>query len=485
MSPTAPTSSTLATLQLRSALPWRRAIVLGAGRSGVAAARLLHSYGVEVQVHDARAQAWPPTNTASSLDHPGWHEGVAFVSGDAALEDALGAGPDLIVLSPGVPPQRPRAIAAKFCPGAAVHGEMSLALALLDGRVPTVLITGTNGKSTVTAMVGHLLEAGGLRPFVGGNLGVPLCEALLELSGQAPSQRPAALVLECSSFQLETMHDVPCDVAMVLNITPDHLDRYPSMDEYAAAKAQILEGLIAGGTALFSATDAWTPRLRSAVPDHGRTLEIGASDAPKLADSDGALELASDERIEREVLPLAGSHNAVNALFALTAARTLGVSLATCREALATFRGLPHRMEAVATIREVAYFDDSKATNVTSSLAGLRGFPRPYVLIAGGRAKGDSLDDLGLELRQHARALVAIGEAAHDFLALTQGEIPSRHAASMPEAVEIAAQLAQPGDAVILSPACASYDMFRNYAHRGEVFCAAVHGLREVAEPAR
>ena len=402
-------------------MKFKRALVIGLGRSGKAAAELLRSMGTEVVTYDRKTDGEEPAPEAF-------------------------AGIDLMVLSPGVPPGRFRELHALHAPNAAIHGELGLALTLLPQRPPTVLITGTNGKSTVTAMVGHLLQDHD--PFVGGNLGDPPSDLTREiLAGDRPL--PSHLVLECSSYQLETLPALPTEVAMVLNVTPDHLDRYDGMEHYARTKANVFGGLVEGGLALLDAEDEWTPTI--APP--GATLIEGELDLP---------------------LPLPGRHNEKNALFALAAARHLGVPEARCREAIATFRGLPHRMAFVRELDGVRWYNDSKATNVASTLASVGGLRERFVLIAGGRAKGDDLSPLGEVVRERGRGLVAIGEAAPQFLALADGAI---HAHSMPEAVAHARTLAQPGDVVVLAPACASFDQYRNFAERGEAFTAAVLAL--------
>ncbi|MDC0716972.1 UDP-N-acetylmuramoyl-L-alanine--D-glutamate ligase [Nannocystis bainbridge] len=443
------------------------ALVIGAGASGRAAAELLVFLGARVRLYDQNPDATVPA-------------GVEPVLGAAELPAEAFAGLGLMILSPGVPPARFRDAQRRWAPQARVHGEMSLSLAIAAarfGRLPTVLITGTNGKSTVTALTGALLEAGGLKPFVGGNLGVPLAAALLGLL-RARAPAPDALVLECSSFQLETLEHAATDVAMVLNITPDHLDRYPGLDDYAATKARVFTGLGPDGLALLDAGDGFTSFLRARVgagrlvlvddPDGARLLGPGPGDSLVLPDG---------ETFARRALPIPGRHNSKNALFALLAARRLGVDHDACVRGLEGFHGLPHRMTFVRERAGVRFYDDSKATNVASVLASLDGFDRPVVLIAGGRAKGDDLTPLRALLGRSGRALVAIGESADAFYPLADGLVPARRANSMAEAVELAAALAGPGDAVVLSPACASYDWFKNYGERGDTFARLVRAL--------
>ncbi|HVI02212.1 MAG TPA: UDP-N-acetylmuramoyl-L-alanine--D-glutamate ligase [Enhygromyxa sp.] len=454
---------------------FRRALVVGCGQSGVSAALLLRAAGCEVRLYDRRAEL---AGLPAELD------GCARYLGSEMAPDEAFAGIDLLLLSPGVPPG-PWIARHSVRPEAVILGELSLALFVIargfanGERIPTVLITGTNGKSTVTALTGAMLEAGGLDPFVGGNIGIPLCDLVLAVASGA-RQQPGALVLECSSYQLETARvrpDAPTtSVAMLLNVTPDHLDRYGSIERYGKTKARIFEGLDASSLALLSAKDPLTPVLRARVPAIAK-CELVDGDAPPRLSGD-ALQLRDDESYGRELVPLAGRHNLVNSLFALAAARHLGVSREACEQALRSFEALPHRMKVIGERDGVLFYDDSKATNVASVLAGLDGFERPFVLICGGRAKqGDDIGALREVLARQGRGVVAIGESAQSFLAMADGVVPSVHANDMHEAVRLAAGMARSGDAVLLSPACASWDMYRSFAHRGEVFAAAVASL--------
>ncbi|MCB9703718.1 MAG: UDP-N-acetylmuramoyl-L-alanine--D-glutamate ligase [Myxococcales bacterium] len=453
-------------------LPWRRALVIGLGASGREAARLLLHLGLEVRVYDRNPEAAIP-------------EGAIAFTGAPEIPAAALDGIELVVLSPGVPPGPHRAAVARHAEGAAIHGEMSLALEIVGRRfpgLPTVLITGTNGKSTVTALTGELLRAGGLDPFTGGNLGVPLSTGILALL-RGERRPPGSLVLECSSFQLETMNEASLhrtDVAMVLNVTPDHLDRYPDMDAYADTKARVFAGLAPEGLALLDAGDAYCGRMRAQIP-RGRLCLVddpAGAGATIVGEGPGhTLRLPDGETFARAELGLAGRHNSKNALFALAAARHLGVDHDACVAGLRAFCGLPHRMVKIRELDGVAYYNDSKATNVASVAASLDGFERRFVLIAGGRAKGDDLGPLRALLARQGRALVAIGESADAFAAVADGVVPWARASSMDEAVRLARGLAEPGDAVVLSPACASYDWFANYGERGDVFTRAVFEL--------
>jgi len=452
-------------------LPWTRALVIGLGRSGLAAAALLRALGLKVRGYDARA------------DVEGLPAGVEPVLGEAVAPDAAFEGIDLLVLSPGVPPGEFLRQRERLAPKADVHGELGLALWLVNAgvrgwsAVPTVLVTGTNGKSTVTALTGALCEAGGLRPFTGGNLGVPLCERLLQgLDGGVPWV--GSLVLECSSYQLETLPRVRTDVAMIINVTPDHLDRYASMEAYARTKARIFEGLGRDGLAILDAEDEWTERLR---PKGGPEVALVGDPRAAVVSGEGAEQAlvlrGGGERYARSSLRIAGGHNARNALFALLAARHLGVSAEDCLRGLQEFGGLPHRMVWVRELDGIAYYNDSKATNVVSALAGLAGLDRPFVLIAGGLSKGDDLAPLRELLTRRGRGLVAVGSSAEQFAAMAEGVVPVVHAGLMDDAVVKARALAKPGEAVVLAPCCASFDQYKSYAHRGELFAATVLGL--------
>jgi UDP-N-acetylmuramoylalanine--D-glutamate ligase len=343
--------------------------------------------------------------------------GVAAFVGEDTIPDRAFADLDLLVLSPGVPPAPFLDAHARLAPGAEVHGEMSLSLAVAEdrwGRLPTVLITGTNGKSTVTALTGALLTAAGQRPFVGGNLGVPLAHAL------RTAERPDSLVLECSSFQLETLAGAAVDVAMVLNLTPDHLDRYPTLEAYAETKARIFADLAPDGLALLDGGDPWTPFFQARVP-RGRPSSwiawpLGQVPKARSRRSSGpgpghtlALPAATTTRAPPSASPAATT--ARTPCSPSPPPATSAPAHDACLAGLAAFEGLPHRMVLVRELAGVTYYDDSKATNVASVLASLGGFDRRFVLIAGGRAKGDDLAPLRALLARAGAGLVAIGES--------------------------------------------------------------------------
>ncbi len=456
------------TLSLRD----KRVLVVGLGRSGLAAARLCAHRGARVTVTDKRGSAElaaaVDTLPADIIREIGGHQQSSFV------------GADLIVLSPGVP-EIPELVAARAA-GVAITGELELASRFVTAT--TVAITGTNGKSTTTTLAGDMLRATGRPTFVGGNLGVPLAEAV-DTEAAGPD---GFCVVEVSSFQLETAETFHPRVAVLLNITADHLDRYPGMDAYAAAKARVFVAQRPDDFAVVNADDplAWT------ASDGIAARRVGFS-VTRLLDGPGAfvdgdaltVQLPGGEVERYPAAPpgLVGRHNQSNALAALLAARLAGATPEQARAALLAFRPLAHRMELVAEAGGVAYYDDSKGTNVGAVVAALEGFPRPVVLIAGGRDKGGDYSPLVAALARVGRGAVLIGEAAEKMASALSGALPAERAPSMEAAVVAARRLARPGDAVVLSPACSSFDMFRDYAHRAEVFRAAV--ARVTAEESR
>jgi UDP-N-acetylmuramoylalanine--D-glutamate ligase len=440
----------------------RRVLVVGLGRSGVAAAQLCAARGARVTVTDSRG--------AGEL-------GAALAALPAGVERALGGHPeavftgaDVIVLSPGVPEIEP--LRAARAAGVTITGEMELASRFVSARL--VAITGTNGKSTTTTLCGAILAETGAPTFVGGNLGQPLAEAV----GTPAAGSGGICVVEASSFQLETVETFRPRVAVLLNITADHFDRHDGLEGYAAAKARIFHAQKGDDFAVVNAGDALAMRVSDGLAARRITFstEQPLREGGWLAGESLVLRLpgGGEELYPAQLPALTGKHNQSNALAALLAARLAGATPVEARRGLLGFRALPHRMELVAEANGVAYFDDSKGTNVGAVVAALAGFPRPVVLIAGGRDKGGDYAPLAAALGAVGRGAVLIGEAADRIAAALSPGLPMRRAASMEEAVSAAAALARPGDAVVLSPACSSFDMFRDYAHRADVFRAAV-----------
>lgn len=442
-----------------------RVLVVGLGASGRAALELCRQGGREVFAYDQKPWTGPQI------------EGVQFFSGPQ-IPDAAFAGVQNVVMSPGIDPRPVRAQLESLGVQVQLQGEMGLALATAQAlwpQVSSVLVTGTNGKSTVTHLCAHLLRAQFSEVFAGGNLGIPLSEMVVNvLTGQAP--RPEVWVLECSSYQLETLCKVRAQVAMLLNVSPDHLDRYRDIEHYARTKASIFDAL---GPADLALLDAQDPRSAILSPTRGNVVRVGDEQGPGWrahAEGQGELFLGPGASMNRELLRLPGAHNAKNAVFALLAARHLGVSVEQAQGALASYQGLEHRMQWVAEIDGVSYYNDSKATNVASVRAGLAGFPRDFVLICGGRAKqGDDPNDLLEVLRDRCQGLIGIGESGKSFVEVARkAQIPTQYIEELSAAVQQAKRLASPGQAVVLSPACASWDQFSSFAQRGQVFVDAL-----------
>ncbi len=436
----------------------RRNLVVGLGKSGLSAVRWLRAQGESVTVTDSRARP-PGLEVLGPLA-----DGLALHLG--GFDPALLEATDRVVLSPGVSRAEPL-IQAALQRGIAVLGDIELFARAK--QAPAVAITGTNGKSTVTTLVAEMARAAGRRVLAGGNLGEPALDLLAQPA-------PELYVLELSSFQLESTDSLELLAAAVLNLTPDHLDRYDSLSDYGAAKARIFAHAT---TAIVNLDD---PRV-AAMPRAGqRTVGFSLSRADAdwgLVTGEGGPWLA---QAGRALLPLAqlrlpGLHNAANALAALAVGTAAGLELEPMLATLRRFAGLPHRSQWVAEYRGVRYIDDSKGTNVGATLAAVEGLEGPLVLIAGGDGKGQDFAPLAAAFRGKVRHVVLIGRDRAQIAAVLEGVCPTEFAADMDAAVLAAARAARPGDLVLLSPACASLDMFRDYAERGERFAAAARRL--------
>lgn len=462
----------------------KHCIVVGLGDTGLSAARWLTRQGARVTVADSRAA--PPNLEAIHAVTPQPELRLGAFSA-ASFVDA-----DFLVVSPGVALATPE-IAAAIARGVPAIGDVELlARSLVGTECKVVAITGANGKSTVTSMVGAMCAAAGLKTEIAGNIGLPVLDALTHW--QEKGALPDVWVLELSSFQLETTASLQPDAAAVLNVTEDHLDRYNgSMQQYAAAKARVFAGR---GVQVLNREDDWCKAM--ALPEH-EVLWFGL-DAPRAADEYGLVAIDADfslrcgdtEIMRASELPLAGLHNAANALSALALCRAIGLELPPLVAALKAFKGLPHRVEFVAEVNGVRYYDDSKGTNVGATEAALKGMTSPVILIAGGDGKGQDFRPLKTACERICRAVLLIGRDAPQIAEvlneatspyLTPGDeeenfLPVLQLPTLEMAVSMAANFAEPGDAVLLSPACASWDMFRNYAHRAEVFIDSVKGLK-------
>ncbi|MFP4161452.1 MAG: UDP-N-acetylmuramoyl-L-alanine--D-glutamate ligase [Ectothiorhodospira sp.] len=429
-------------------------LIVGLGATGLSVARHLAARGEGFCVADSRP-APPGLSALRALD-------PAIPVHCGPFDPRLFSGFERLVLSPGVSPQEP-AVAAARAAGACILGDIALFAAA--ARAPVVGITGSNGKSTVTSLVGEMVRAAGYRVGVGGNLGPPALDLLAE-------PEPDLYVLELSSFQLETARGLRCAVAAVLNLAPDHMDRHPDLDAYAAAKGRIYAG---AGVAVRNRDDPWV-RAMPGAPGIGFGLDRpAAGDFGLLPRGDGEwLACGGEPLMPVSALRLSGRHNLSNALAALALARAAGLPRKSSLEALGGFAGLPHRCQWVARVRGVDWYNDSKGTNLGATLAALSGLEGPVVLIAGGQGKGQDFTPLREAVRGRARGVVLLGQDAARIESALNGTVPVIRAPDMEQAVAEAGRLAQAGDSVLLSPACASFDMFRGYAHRGEVFEAAV-----------
>ena len=444
----------------------KKVLVLGLGETGLSALRWLKTQGANLSAADTREM--PPGMDALHNEMPE----VPVHSGpfSAQLFEKI----DLAVISPGMALSEP-AIQAAIKNGLSVVGDVELFAQFRPASAKVIAITGSNGKTTVTSLVGQICQAAGLKTIVAGNIGLPVLDSLA-------MDTPDVYVLELSSFQLETTHSLQANAATMLNLSEDHMDRYDSLQDYAIAKAHIF---YQASLQVLNLDDAWSMMLaRPKLPQ----LSYGLSEQAdfSLRQIDGASWLCDGEKqlVNSQDLKIAGLHNASNALAAIALSRAIGIDYAPIIQTLYNFKGLPHRVEWVANIDEVDYYDDSKGTNVGASCAALagmfkNGLPQKVVLIAGGDGKGQDFSPLSHVVKANARAVVLMGRDADKIEAALLGtDVAIYRALDLPEAVSIARKLAHRGDAVLLSPACASFDMFKNYVHRAEVFVAAVMAMQ-------
>lgn len=438
-------------------------LVLGIARSGTAASLLLRDAGAAVVVADEDVDRSVPGELAG------------FTVKLGPFDTRLLEGCDEVVLSPGIPTDH-RFLTEAARRSVPVVSELELGWRFVRGAV--IAVTGTNGKSTTVSMIGAILREAGRSVIVAGNVGLPLCAVARDLG-------PAGFyVLEASSFQLETISRFHPAVAGLLNLTPDHLDRYASVEDYYRAKERIVENCGPDDTLFYNAEDHRCAAFAETfagrrVPFSSRRSAAGGV----YLDGDRIVRMRGNEReavMLRGELGTVGLHNIENAMAAVAACSTLEIEAAICRRALAAFRGLPHRMEEVARIDGVSFFNDSKATNVEATVKSLTGLEAKAVLIAGGHDKGGDFTKL-LPVLAHVVAVVVIGEAAPLIERAIASHVPVERARTMEEAVEASFATARPGQLVVLSPACASFDMFDNFEHRGEVFGACVRRLKEHA----
>ncbi len=443
----------------------KRVLVVGLGKSGVASALFLKSRGARVTVSDSKPEAELRDEILLLLEH-----GITVETGGHG--ERTFRGQDLIVVSPGVPVDAPQLAQARNL-GEPIIGEIELAAQFLSG--PIVAITGANGKTTTTSLAGEIVAAGKFSTLVGGNIGAPAI-GLVDRAGPA-----TWTVLEVSSFQLETIVEFRPRIAVILNITPDHLDRHKTFVNYVNAKARVFENQRPDDFTILNADDPTTAglsdRTRAQLFWFSRKKEI-----EKGAFARGAHLYFRDGHSEREIMqlaevPLKGVHNLENVLAAVSVGILVGCQAEQIRHAVRNFKAVEHRLEFVARVGGVDYYNDSKATNVDATIKALESFPANIHLILGGKDKGSDYTVLHELLRQRVKRVYTIGAAAAKIESQIQGAAEIDHAETLENAIRRARESAEPGDIILLAPACASFDQFRSYEHRGRVFKEVVHSL--------
>jgi UDP-N-acetylmuramoylalanine--D-glutamate ligase len=447
----------------------KRVLVVGLGKSGVASALFLKAQGARVTVSDAKSPEDLSDQIPALLD-----QGITVETGGHG--ERTFQEKDLIVVSPGVPVDSPLLVQARAF-GGSVIGEIELAAQFLPRTI--VAITGSNGKTTTTSLAGEILTAAGFSALVGGNIGTPA------ISFVDRATRDSVIVLEVSSFQLETIDKFHPKIAVVLNVTPDHLDRHRTVQAYVDAKARIFENQNGGDFAVLNADDptcvAMAQRTRAQVFWFSRQKEVeqGAwvrNGEILFREAPGIEKQAQREIMKISEIPLKGSHNVENVLAAVCVGSLMGCGPEKIREAVTRFRAVEHRLEYVATIRGVDYYNDSKATNVDATIKAIESFPANVHLILGGKDKGSDYSVMNDLLRERVKRVYTIGAAAEKIESqITGTEVV--HAETLENALRKANALADPGDVVLLAPACASFDQFRSYEHRGLVFKQIVSAL--------
>jgi len=451
----------------------KRVLVVGLGKSGVASALFLKKRGARVTVSDSKPEAELRDEILLLLD-----QGITVETGGHG--DRTFRGQDLIVVSPGVPFDAPQLEQARAL-GEPVIGEIELAAQFLPG--PIVAITGSNGKTTTTTLAGDIIAAGTFPTLVGGNIGTPAITFVdqAKFETKLETKPETWTVLEVSSFQLETIVSFRPRIAVILNITPDHLDRHKTFDNYVNAKARVFENQKPEDFTVLNADDATTAALASRT--RGKVFWFSRKkELEKGAFVRGATIFFRDGNTEREVMPAAetplkGAHNLENVLAGVAIGMLAGCQPVQVREAVRNFKAVEHRLEFVATIADVDYYNDSKATNVDATIKALESFPANIHLILGGKDKGSDYSVLNDLLRQRVKRVYTIGSAAAKIESQIAGAVDIAPSQTLDRAVRHASESAVAGDVVLLAPACASFDQFQNYEHRGRVFKEVVKSL--------
>lgn len=450
----------------------RKVLVIGAAKSGLAAAEFLKGHGAFVYLNDLKRKEELPSEVLNRLEN----QGISLILGKHAQIDNLAV--DLLIISPGVPLNIPTVIQAKE-QNIPIWSELELASKFT--KAPMIVVTGTNGKTTTTALLGQIFQDSGRKTFIGGNIGTPF------ISGAEQLKKDDCAVLEASSFQLETTVSFKPRVAVVLNLTPDHLDRHGSFQEYVEAKAKIFAQQTSDDFLILNYDDEPTKNLAQ----QASSQVIFFSRKHKLKEGfyleDGYVTAHFGDKkthilLDQEI-SIKGAHNLENALAALAAGWVMGVERESLAQSLRTFPGVAHRLEKVLIDDEITYINDSKGTNVDASIKALEAYDQPIILIAGGKSKGSDFLPLAEVIKEKVKDLVLVGQAAEEIEEAVKkvGYKNFHRVNSFAEAVKKARNLAQRGDIVLLSPACASFDMFRSYEHRGEVFKALVQELVSIS----
>ena len=447
----------------------KRVLVVGLARTGVATALFCAGRGAAVTGTDSRSQAEIGEEIAAKLRAAnvnlelGGHQEQTFLR------------QDLIIPSPGVPADAPLLQAAR-AKGVPIWSEIELAYRFRQGKL--IGITGSNGKTTTTSLVEHILRTASFPTILAGNIGTPLISCVERMTNDTIT------VIELSSFQLELIQDFRTDISVFLNLTPDHLDRHGSMDSYIAAKSRIFANQTEEDFAILNADDPGTTPLAPTRPHvYWFSRKQRAAQGAFLQGDDIVFRNEGREEVvlQRQEVPLPGAHNLENALAAIAAARIAGAGAKAIAEGVRSFAGVEHRLEFVSEISGVRYYNDSKATNVDATLKALDAFPGRILVILGGKDKGSDYTPLQTPLRERAILALLIGAAADKIAGHIDGSVAIERAGTLDRAVEIASRTARAGDVVLLAPACASFDQFENYEHRGRVFKALVHELEQRA----
>jgi UDP-N-acetylmuramoylalanine--D-glutamate ligase len=446
----------------------KRVLVVGLARTGVATSLFCAAHGAKVTATDARTEN-AIGEVLSQLRAAGVHLELGGHREETILEQ------DLVIPSPGVPADAPL-LKAACAKGITIWSEIELADRFLNGRL--IGITGSNGKTTTTSLIEHILRSAGASTILAGNIGTPMISRVEETNDASVT------VVELSSFQLELIDSFRPNISVFLNLTPDHLDRHHTLEEYGAAKARIFENQTETDSAVLNADDSATTKYAPAKPQvfwFSRKQRVAQGTFVRESEIVFRCDGKEEALLKLQDIPLAGMHNVENVLASVAAARLAGADAAAIAKGVRSFSGVEHRLEFVAEIGGVRYYNDSKATNVDATLKALEAFPGRILVVLGGKDKGSDYTALQKPLREKAILALLIGAAAEKIEKQISGSVAIEGAGTIERAVEIASHAARPGDVVLLAPACASFDQFENYEHRGRVFKDLVHQLERQA----